>query len=400
MARPSFVLLLAALALPAVATAQATAAGGADARAESVEQLRARMAVAIDRVRSRVVELQQNGDFQQAHADAIREATRALELAKPSTAEFAAAMARMQQVVRQQQAVLEDDEELKRAVKELARVQMQLVTRQHQASRPGYLGVSFASQQVLDRDRVIMRFDEHPEVLSVEPESPASRAGLRIGDVVLAFDGKDVTRQPIVMNDLLVPGRKLKVKLRRDGRTLEVPVEVRQRPETYRVFVRPGDAPTTWMWPTPDAPAVAVAPMPPAAPPSPNVRVRAPRPPRVYTIAPPDGPNVSIERRSNGDGTTYERVVLLGAELTQLDDDQREVLGAERGVLVFKVQPSTPAADAGLRFGDVIVRVGSRTVEAPTEVYAAIREAGEGGDHAVEVQLVRKRKTEKATLKW
>lgn len=69
-------------------------------------------------------------------------------------------------------------------------------------------------------------------VAGVQRGSPADRAGVKPGDIVLAVDGKPV-RDPDSMRSLIValaPGREIRVKLARDQGELELPVRVGKRP--------------------------------------------------------------------------------------------------------------------------------------------------------------------------
>lgn len=401
---PRILTMLAALAVAAPAEGQATAASGGAMRADEMERLRAQLEAAVDRVRARVVELQTSGEFQERHVRAFREAARRVELARPESPEYLAAIERLRAVAFEHQATIADDAQLKSAIKDMQRLQEQLVWRQPRLARRGYLGVSFTSENVVRGRTVYTRFEDYPQILTVEPESPAAQAGVRRGDVLVALDGRDLREREIAMGELLVPGRTVKVKVRREGRTMELPVRIRERPNAYRVFVRSGDAPgaaSEYAYVTPDAPALA--PPAPPVPPTPRAypgprAVERPLPSTTTVVS--DGLDVSIQSGTLGSGLSFVRVALLGAELTQLDDDMREVLGAERGVLVMRVQPTTPAAEAGLRGGDVLVRVGRRRVMDPRDVYEAVRQLNERGEKSAALELVRKGKDGKATLKW
>ncbi len=80
----------------------------------------------------------------------------------------------------------------------------------------------------------------------------------------------------------------------------------------------------------------------------------------------------------------------LGVQVQELNPELREFLGAptERGVLVSRVEEDSPAADAGLRVGDVIVRVGEREVENAHDLTREVAGVAEG--EAVEIEISRK----------
>lgn len=68
----------------------------------------------------------------------------------------------------------------------------------------------------------------------------------------------------------------------------------------------------------------------------------------------------------------------LGATLESLDGQLAAFFGVEHGVLVRAVDDASPAAEAGLRAGDVIVTIGEESVRRPNDVRRGLaRAAGE-----------------------
>lgn len=57
--------------------------------------------------------------------------------------------------------------------------------------------------------------------------------------------------------------------------------------------------------------------------------------------------------------------------------------GADQGVMVTGVEQNGPAAEHGFKTGDVILEVGGKSVSTPADVRNALREAKNGGKHAV-----------------
>ena len=83
------------------------------------------------------------------------------------------------------------------------------------------------------------------------------------------------------------------------------------------------------------------------------------------------------------------RSVKLGIVGESLESQLAEYFGVEEGVLVRSVGEDTPASEAGLKAGDVIVSANGTAVETPHEVSNALRErAGEN----VEIVVVRERR--------
>jgi serine protease Do len=118
----------------------------------------------------------------------------------------------------------------------------------------------------------------------------------------------------------------------------------------------------------------------------------APAPP-----APPQEPSIQSEKQmkelhrmviSLGDGNSW-----LGVETQEVTADtvKEDKLPAERGVVIGKVLPDSPAAKAGLKENDVITAVNGQTVEGTVEFRRMIHEIPSGrkveltvwrGDHA------------------
>ena len=85
----------------------------------------------------------------------------------------------------------------------------------------------------------------------------------------------------------------------------------------------------------------------------------------------------------------------LGIRMTTLTPELKKEINADpnakldvkddRGVLVFKVENSSPAAQGGLKPGDVIKKVGGKSVDTAEQVQQAVEGSSVGGDLAIEV---------------
>ncbi|HYD53216.1 MAG TPA: PDZ domain-containing protein, partial [Gemmatimonadaceae bacterium] len=225
-------------------------------------------------------------------------------------------------------------------------------------------------------------FAEYPEVVSVDPNSPAQQAGIKRGDLVLAYDGKDV-RTTIPMGSILVPGKRVTVRVRREGDERDLRMTAAAAPRHYA-----------------DRLSRQVAPMPPAEPLRRGMAPpRPPRPPAATRVI-VGSPDVEVYGApgayafSTGDA-------FVGAELERLTEEMAEVVRVDRGVLVVRLFPGTPAAQSGLKRLDVIVRAGGREVTTPAalrEVVRALRQRGE--TDAVVLEVVRGGAKRKVTVRW
>lgn len=78
-----------------------------------------------------------------------------------------------------------------------------------------------------------------PRVVSVQPDGPGARAGIRAGDVLLAIDGQEV-REGIDFHIALIrrtPGDRLRLRVGRDGSPVDVefPLAARVRPDAVKL---------------------------------------------------------------------------------------------------------------------------------------------------------------------
>jgi S1-C subfamily serine protease len=72
------------------------------------------------------------------------------------------------------------------------------------------------------------------QISSVQPNTPASRAGLQQGDLVTAINGKSIasTQQFIETVDTYSPGQTITVTIKRDGNTKDIHLTLGTRPQT------------------------------------------------------------------------------------------------------------------------------------------------------------------------
>jgi len=310
------------------------------------------------------------------------------------------------------------DADVNRLVRELGQVQglaqlelAQRARRLRSDAPSGYIGVSY-SGAVRTRSRngdVVIYHDDAPVVLSVEPGSPAERAGIQRGDTLVSYDGVVLRRQAVSLGEVLKPGHTVTVGLRRGGEARTIRVVVGRRPQAYVVgpqdmngqpytvtfrSMMPGMVfssgdPLPMLAPT--APTAPTTPLPPTASATgrwtPMAMPATPAPPALAP-APQVGAWVF-------GGTA---IAIAGAQVVPLDDSWRDLLGAdEDGVVVVKVAPGTPAASAGLRSGDVITAADGSPVMTPAALQRAVQAST---DRSVSLGVMRKRAMRTVQLKW
>lgn len=250
------------------------------------------------------------------------------------------------------------------------------------ASATGYMGINLSGSQIrmVSDSGSFTAHCDYPMIEAVDVGSPARQADLRAGDTIVAYNGRDLVAQTVNYPQLLVPGKVVRVRVRRDGRAREVPVTVAARPQepaeaVFRFTPVPGGF-LTPVPPRPSAGGVMVRSVPSATPaPSP------PLPPSPRLVA---GNAMMIN--------------VLGAQLNAVDHEFAQTLGVEPGILVMRVIVGSPAGDAGLRAGELIQAVNGTPARELVQVQRAINAPG-----AKDVKLTvtaRDTPTRIVTVRW
>jgi serine protease Do len=183
------------------------------------------------------------------------------------------------------------------------------------------------------------------EVTRVGPDSPADKAGLKPGDVILEYNGQRVEsmEQFSRMVHETPPGRDIKLAISRNGSAQTVMVKVGTRP----------------------MPGIVGA------------------PPERFDIHMPDIPRSVMSWRS----------AALGVECESIQGQLADYFGVKEGVLIRSVLKGSAAERAGVKAGDVITRVGDSKVATPADVSSRIRSV-----HGTPIPLVLMRDHKEMTL--
>ena len=250
----------------------------------------------------------------------------------------------------------------------------------------GYMGVTYNDASAPGSDAVDPPpIEGRPVLISVEPGSPAGKAGLRRGDVLISVGGQD-SRQSLPLATILKPGARVAVKFKRDGSAKEVTVLVAKRPDGYGpttclgiedLIGRERESPMARLFRTP-RPAGSGTPQ--AVMVSPEMPAIAGQGNFVFSMTPAFG------------GSS-----VAGAQMQIVDDDWRDLLGVDKGLVVVNVAIGSPANESGLHKGDVIVSAD----DTPVTTVPSLRRLMNAADgKSINLQVVRKGKTQTVTLRW
>jgi len=226
-----------------------------------------------------------------------------------------------------------------------------------------FLGVGVAEIDAERAKALKLKEERGVEITRVEPDSPADKAGLKKGDVVLEYNGQRVegTEQFVRLVRETPPGRKVTLLISRDGQTQTVTATIGAT--KGRAFALDMERLEREMD---------------------RVRREAEEL-RVFRM--PDLPSPMMSWRTT----------VLGIEAESLGEQLAEYFGVKEGVLVRTVFKDSPAEKAGIKAGDVITKVGDDKVASPQELSRRLREARRE-QKTVALTLVRNRKEMTVTV--
>lgn len=207
-----------------------------------------------------------------------------------------------------------------------------------------------------ERARALSLKDEYGvEITRVEVESPAAKAGMKVGDVVLEFNGQRVegTEQFVRVVKETPAGRTVKLLVHRGGASMTLPATIASRKMKGMT--------TTGV-------------------PMEGMHIEMPR---MEGFTMPDIPKAMMSWRS----------AVLGVEAEALGESQlASYFGVKEGVLVRSVMKGTAAEKAGIKAGDVLVKVDDTKVATPRDVTSAVRTARTNARKSFAVVLMREKR--------
>jgi serine protease Do len=192
---------------------------------------------------------------------------------------------------------------------DLARQVMVSLVKDGKVTR-GYIGVGIEPLTPALAKQFDLKNDQGALVDEVMPNSPAAKAGLRSGDVILQFNGKPIADSRRLSLEVagVAPGEKVPMRFWRDGAAKTVDVTVQEVP---------GD--------------------------------------------------VQSAKNNSASPSDSSTDTLQGVAVTDLNPQTRRQFSVDRkitqGAIVTQVDPTSAAADQGLKAGDVIIEINKQPVK-------------------------------------
>ncbi len=212
-----------------------------------------------------------------------------------------------------------------------------------EAKKRGYLGVT--TQELTRHQKKELKADFGVVITEIEEDSPADRDGLMEDDVIQWVNDVKITRPSTLARVIrsITPGEKAKVVVIRDGKEKTIMVTI-GRAKSYERY------------------------------------------------------ELSIPHPRGFFGWYQSHRPFLGVQLYEINDDLAKYFGvkAGEGVLILDVAKNSPAEKAGLKSGDVIVKIDNESVATPKDVQEIISEFEE--DEQVTLEIVRKNQKQTITV--
>ena len=210
--------------------------------------------------------------------------------------------------------------------------------RQFGETRRGWLGVRIKSVTEDIAETLGVKENTGALISSVTDDGPAKNAGVEAGDVVVKFDGRDVTSTrglPRLVSQTPI------------GKTVDIEVVRKGARRTFRVTV-------------------------------------------ARLIEDEDKDKDQDKSQKPAGDNVPSSGNLIGLGLAPIDDDLRKTHGLDaktKGVVVTEVDPQSPAAKRGVKVGDVIVEAGQDAVSSVADVAAGIEKVRKSGRKAVLLRI-------------
>jgi serine protease Do len=231
------------------------------------------------------------------------------------------------------------------------------------SSTQGYLGVGTHDIDTERAAQLKLKEPRGAEVVNIDHDAPAAKAGMRLHDVILQMNGQRIEGEA-QLGQLLrqtPPGKTVTFVISRDGQQ-----------QTMNITLCDEATLEADAWS------------------------------QHYPVEPDEDDDLSLPKPKSGFGSGFlsslgMNTTYTGLELDMLGPQLADFFGVHdgQGLLVKRVDDNSPASAAGLRAGDVITKMNGRIMATPSQWVRAIH-ANKGKQ--VELTVVRDRKEATVTM--
>lgn len=229
-----------------------------------------------------------------------------------------------------------------------------------------YLGVDIADVTTDRLGSLKLKEEKGVEVTMVDQDAPAGKAGIKEHDVILSMNGTAVESKTQLQRMIheTPSGRLVTLGLSRDGQPITLKVQLADRRSEFHHLAKSKDKDSDFHFEMPQLP------------PMPN-------------LPDFDVPNIGV--------VYVHSSTRSGLMVENLTPQLSEFFGAKNGdgVLVRSVEKGSRADKAGLRAGDVIVKVGDQAVHDTSDFTHALHSRNAG---SVNVDVIRDKKAQTLTI--
>ncbi len=197
--------------------------------------------------------------------------------------------------------------------------------------RRGYIGVGIRAVDAVTGKASGLDKAQGVIVEEVKPNSAGSEADMRLGDIILSVDGKEVNSSNALQTIIAgkYPGESVTLKILRDRKEIEKKVALKSRDDEAEV------------------------------------------------VAAKDSKSSDPSSMDSAPAKTF-KFEELGLTVSGLSLKMKKSYDTENGVFVESVEPLGPAQERDLRPGDIILSVGDKQVTSVDEFYATIKKLKPG----------------------
>ncbi|HMO79897.1 MAG TPA: PDZ domain-containing protein [Pyrinomonadaceae bacterium] len=218
---------------------------------------------------------------------------------------------------------------------------------------PSYMGVQTRDVTAENYAGLGLSSPRGVAVDSVMKDSPAEKAGLKAGDVILKYNGESVTSAQKLSRQVseTAPDQKARITVFRGGTEMELDVIIGRRSggNMWTLPMEMPDGQRSFEFRVPDLDALR----------------------SMESFPMPGGDGDVFVWRSAGSRQ-------IGIGVTPLTKQLAEHFGVESGVMINNVREASPAERSGLRAGDIIIEIDGVKVENEMQVVRAISGKREG----------------------